>query len=574
MNLCYIVQKKSPSVISIKSIFSEIYKHKKVLLLANFVAILATLISLPVPLLIPLLIDEIILGRGGAITQTIDQYVSIGSPEYYILMVLLITLFLKAISLLFNLLHIRLFTKISKQVTYVIRKRVLNHLQTVSMSEYDMLGSGAVSAKVITDVDTIDKFVASSVGEIVVEFLTLLSISAVILYLNWQLALVILILNPLALSFYLRIFRSVAKIKKKENKAIEVFQNSLTESLALYNQIRVQNREGYFLNDIDNKAKEIRDKGYNFGLKSEMALEFSRLLIMYSHDIFRAMGIFMVLIGALTIGKMLAIFAYAWIIMRPVDKLMNYTHLYFNAKTSLERLNEILELHSEPKYEAKTDPFKDEKTASIRLENLSFSYDGNAIVLDNINLNIEQGEKVAIIGETGSGKSTLAQILIGLYPISDGKIFYNEHEIREIGYEKIRENVGFVLQSPLMFNNTLRFNLTLGKDYADETIYEALKISQLYNFVDALPNRLDTIVGKNGTKLSGGQKQRLSIARVLLDDPKVIIFDESTSSLDNETEDKLLEALSMYVKDKTVITIAHRRNSIEKADRVINLSEL
>jgi ATP-binding cassette subfamily C protein len=545
-----------------------------VLLWANLVAVLATLISLPVPLLIPLLIDEIILGKGGKITQTIDQYLTIGSPEYYILTVLLITLFLKAISLLLNLLHIRLFTKISKEVTYVIRKKVLSHLQTVSMSEYDMLGSGAISAKVITDVDTIDKFVASSVGEIVVEFLTLLSISAVILYLNWQLALVILVLNPLALSFYLRIFRSVAKIKKKENKAIEVFQNSLTESLELYNQIRVQNREAYFLNDIDKKAKEIRDKGYNFGLKSEMALEFSRLLIMYSHDIFRAMGIFMVLIGALTIGKMLAIFAYAWIIMRPVDKLMNYTHLYFNAKASIERLNEILELHAEPKYEAKVDPFKNEKTASIRLENLSFSYDGNAVVLNNINLKIEKGEKVAIIGETGSGKSTLAQILIGLYPITDGKIFYNEHEIREIGYEKVRENVGFVLQSPLMFNNTLRFNLTLGKEYDDETIYEILKVAQLYDFVEGLPKKLDTIVGKNGTKLSGGQKQRLSIARVLLDDPKVIIFDESTSSLDNDTEDRLLEALSSYVKEKTVITIAHRRNSIEKADRVINLSEL
>ncbi|MBU1669394.1 ABC transporter ATP-binding protein/permease [bacterium] len=561
-------------MISIKSILREIYKHKKVLMVANLVAILSTLLTIPVPLLIPLLIDEIILGKGGEITQTIDRYLTISSPEYYILTVLIITLILKAISLLLNLLHIRLFTKISKQVTYTVRRKLLNHLQTVSMSEYDMLGSGAVSAKVITDVDTVDKFVSSSVGEIIVEFLTLIGIAIVILVLNWQLALVILLLNPLALGFYLRIFRAVAKIKKRENKAIEVFQNSLTESLELYNQIRVQNREAYFLNDIDKKAKEIRDRGYQFGLKSEMALEFSRLLIMYSHDIFRATGILMVLLGFLTIGKMLAIFAYAWIIMRPVDKLMNYVHLYFNAKTSIDRLNEILDLKAEPKYEHKIDPFKGEKTASIRLENVSFSYDGNAEVLTNLNLEIKQGEKVAIIGETGSGKSTLAQILIGLYPICSGKIFYNEHEIKEIGYEKIRENVGFVLQAPLMFNNSLRFNLTLGKAYEDKVIYEALKVAQLYDFVNGLPHKLDTIVGKNGTKLSGGQKQRLSIARVLLDDPKIIIFDESTSSLDNETEDRLLEALEAYVKDKTVITIAHRRNSIEKAERVIDLSLL
>ena len=559
-------------MISIKSILREISKHKKVLMIANVVAILSTLLTIPVPLLIPLLIDEIILGKGGEVTQTIDQYMTIPSPEYYILVVLIVTLFLKAISLLLNLLHIRLFTKVSKQVTYTVRRKLLNHLQTVSMSEYDMLGSGAVSAKVITDVDTVDKFVSSSVGEIIVEALTLISIAMVILYLNWQLALVILLLNPLALGFYLRIFRAVAKIKKRENKAIEVFQNSLTESLELYNQIRVQNREAYFLDDIDKKAKEIRDKGYQFGLKSEMALEFSRLLIMYSHDIFRATGILMVLFGLLTIGKMLAIFAYAWIIMRPVDKLMNYVHLYFNAKTSIDRLNEILELKAEPKYEQKIDPFKGEKTASIRLENVSFSYDGNAEVLKNLNLEIKKGEKVAIIGETGSGKSTLAQILIGLYPICSGKIFYNEHEIKEIGYEKVRENVGFVLQAPLMFNNSLRFNLTLGREYEDDVIYEALKVAQLYDFVNDLPNKLDTIVGKNGTKLSGGQKQRLSIARVLLDDPKIIIFDESTSSLDNDTEDRLLEALEEYVKDKTIITIAHRRNSIDKAERVIDLS--
>jgi len=180
-------------------------------------------------------------------------------------------------------------------------------------------------------------------------------------------------------------------------------------------------------------------------------------------------------------------------------------------------------------------------------------------------------EKVAIVGETGSGKSTLAQILIGLYPIDKGEIFYNGVAIEEIGYELVRENVGFVLQSPMMFNNTLRFNLTLGKEYGDEVIYEVLKTTQLYDFVKKLPDNLDTIVGKNGTKLSGGQKQRLSIARVLLDNPKVIIFDESTSSLDNETENRLLEAVGLYSQDKTVIMIAHRKNSIEKADRVIEL---
>ncbi len=561
-------------MITIKLIFQEIVKHKRILFFANTVAIFSSVIVLPVALLLPLLIDELILGKGGVIIETIDNYFRVGEPTYYIFIVLLITLGLKAIGLLFSLLHIRLFTKISKEVTYTIRKRLLNHLQVVSMREYDLLGSGSVASKVITDVETVDKFVASSVGEVVVELLTLIGVAVVLLFLNWQLALVILFLNPLSIFIMLRTFRKVAKMKKEENRSIEHFQNTLTESLELYNQIRVQNREKYFLEMVDQQAKEIRDSAYLFGLKSEMALEFSRLLVFYSHDIFKALGIFMVLIGMLSIGKMLAIFSYAWVLMRPVDKLINFIHLYFNAKSAIERLNIILALEKEPHYEAKVDPFKGRVSASIELQDVSFSYDGKKEVLSHISLNIKEGEKVAIVGETGSGKSTLAQILIGLYPIDSGEIFYNGYSIKEIGYETVRQNVGFVLQAPLMFNNTLRFNLTLGREYCDEVIYEALKVAQLFDFVMGLEQKLETIIGKNGTKLSGGQRQRLSIARVLLDNPKVLIFDESTSSLDSKTETKLLEALEAYVKDKTVITIAHRESSIERADRVIDLNSL
>ncbi|MCK4441132.1 MAG: ABC transporter ATP-binding protein, partial [Sulfurovaceae bacterium] len=407
-------------MITIKSILNEINRHKKILILANIISIVSILLSIPVPLLIPKLIDEIVLGKEGWITETIDQYITIGSPEYYILVVLIITMLLRAISLLLNIIHIRLFTKIAKDVSYKIRKSLLEHLKIVSMSEYDILGSGSVSAKVITDVDTIDKFIASGVGEIIVETLTIIGVASIIFYLNWQLAVVILTLNPLALGFFLRVFKNIAKIKKQENKSIEIFQNSLIESLELYNQIRVQNREEYFLEDIDKKAKEIRDKAYLYGLKSEISLKFAQMLIMYSHDTFRAVGILMVFLGYITIGEMLAIFAYAWVIMKPMDKLMNFTNLYFNAKASIARLNEILRLKKEPIYKLKIDPFKDKTTASIRLKNVSFSYDKSTKVLKNINLEIKEAEKVAIIGETGSGKSTLAQILIGLYPIEEG----------------------------------------------------------------------------------------------------------------------------------------------------------
>ncbi|HHB94097.1 MAG TPA: ABC transporter ATP-binding protein [Campylobacterales bacterium] len=294
-------------------------------------------------------------------------------------------------------------------------------------------------------------------------------------------------------------------------------------------------------------------------------------MLRYSNDLFKAIALYLVFLGDMTIGDMLAIFVYAGMVMPPIHMIIKFVQDYHDAKEGMDRLNDILRLRIEPKYEMKIDPFKDAKTASIELKNVTFAYDKNKTVLKDFSLKIKAGERVAIIGETGSGKSTLANIIMGLYPLNSGEIFYNGVEAKEIGYEKIRENIGFVLQSPLMFNATLHYNLSLGKKYSDEEMFQVLKIAQLYDFVNELPEKLDTIVGKNGTKLSGGQRQRLSIARVLLDKPKVIIFDESTSSLDTQTEDKLLNALDDYIKDKTVITIAHRQTTIDKAERVVKL---
>ncbi len=407
-----------------------------------------------------------------------------------------------------------------------------------------------------------------------VQVFTLIGISIVLLYLNWQLALIVLILNPIVIKMFISAFKKVSKLMKKRNKAIGRFTNSLTESLELFNQIRVQNREFYMTQKINADAKRIRDRSYIFQIYASKSRSISRLFLMYSMDLFKMIAIYFVSTGEMSIGDMLAIFVYAGMVGSPIYMIIKFVQDYHDANEGMDRLNDILRLKQEPKYEMKRDPFKDTKTASIELKDVTFSYDENKTVLKNFNLKIEAGEKVAITGETGSGKSTLANILIGLYPLNSGEIFYNDVEVKEIGYEKIREHIGFVLQSPLMFNSSLRYNLSLGKKYSDEEMFKALKIAQLYDFVDELPKKLDTIVGKNGTKLSGGQRQRLSIARVLLDNPKVIIFDESTSSLDNETENRLLEALNPYIVDKTVVTIAHRQTTIDKADRVVELSLL
>ncbi len=548
--------------------------YKKSIIIANILAVVMTLISVPIPLFIPHLIDEVILGKGGDFTSIVNQFIEVSSPKYYILIVFILIITLYAINAFLGVVRNAYLNKTTENIRLNMRRKLLTHLKSVSMSEFDILGSGATSSKMGTDIGVVIDFLSSSMGNILVSILKLIGISAILLYLNWKLALVILILNPLVVKLFIKVFKKLSQLMKDRNRTIASFNNSLVESLELFNQIRVQNREEHFFDKVNSDATKIRDKSYEYDLEWNKSLVVARLLMSYSSTLFQMLAIYFVLLGDMSIGEMMAIFVYAGMIRQPINLLLRFTQKYHDAKEAMDRLNDILKLKKEQSFKMQINPFKGKETASIELKNISFAYDENKQIFKDFSLKIEAGEKVAIIGETGSGKSTLANIVMGLYPIDKGEILYNGVDIRKIGYEKVRENIGFVLQAPLMFNATLRYNLSLGKEYSDEEMYRVLKIAQLYEFVDELPNKLDTIVGKNGTKLSGGQRQRLSIARVLLDRPKVIIFDESTSSLDNETENRLLEALDEYIKNKTIITIAHRQTTIDTAERVVNLNNL
>jgi ATP-binding cassette subfamily C protein len=209
----------------------------------------------------------------------------------------------------------------------------------------------------------------------------------------------------------------------------------------------------------------------------------------------------------------------------------------------------------------------------LKVNKLSFSYIKDKPILENINMSIYIGCKVAIVGASGSGKTTLANILVGFYPFEEGEIVYGDISNKALKLSTIRENIHLILQHPKLFNDTMLFNLTLGDEYSDEQLQKALHIAQLDEVIERLELGLDTLVGKDGIKLSGGQRQRVAIARMVLSDPKVVIFDESTSALDVHTEAKLFQALHSFLKDKTVITIAHRISTIKSAEFIYVLED-
>ena len=322
---------------------------------------------------------------------------------------------------------------------------------------------------------------------------------------------------------------------------------------------------------IDN-AKAIEIASSQFGYKSEAATQFSSLIFLAGFEFLRATAMIMVLYNEVSIGEMFAIMGYLWFMITPLQDIVSIVFSYANAKTAIKRLNAILELKQEPKYPHKHNPFSHTHTNSISLKNITFSY-GDKEVIHNISLEIPKGKTVALLGNSGSGKSTLAHIILGLYATNKGEVYIDNIPVSEIGLDVVREHVALVLQNPRMFNDTLRQNISLGRNYSDDILYNALHVAQLGYLIEKLDKGLDTIIGKEGIRLSGGERQRLAIARMVVTQPNVIILDESTSALDVKTEALLFEALGEKLKNKTILIIAHRLSTISQADLIYVLKD-
>ena len=554
---------------SFRYLVNLVMRRRDEFVVANVIAVFATLASVPVPLLMPLLVDEVLLDTPGKLLAAIQYLFPSGlhTAAFYVFTVLVVTLVLRLISWVLTVWQTFIFYRISKDVIFKIRRKLLRRLGRVSIAEYESSGSGTISAYLVNDLNTLDSFIGSTVSRFLISVFTIIATTVVLLFLHWQLALFLLLLNPIVIYFTMLVGKRVKTLKRKENKAIEVFQQAIIETLSMIQQIRASNRDQHYVRKLIKSADTVRKHATTFAWKNDAAGRFSFLIFLIGFDLFRAIGMMMVVVSDLSIGEMIAVFGYLWFMLGPIQEVLGMQYAWFGAKAALERINRINTYELEPTYPQTVNPFVSAQTSSIEVDDLCLAYDGNDI-LRHIHFNVAAGEKVALVGASGGGKTTFVHALLGLYPGRHGRIAYNHVPIERIGLEIVRENIGCVLQHPMLFNGTIRDNLTLGREVDDHILWRALEIAQLAEFIKSKPKALSTIVGVQGLKLSGGQRQRLAIARILLTDPKVIILDEATSAIDYETEKNLYRDLFAYLKDKTVLIVAHRLSAVSQANRV------
>ncbi len=579
-----------PKNFSLRTLLHYIRSQKADFWHANVYAVLSTLVLLPIPMLIPLLIDEVLLGHPGRMSSSMDMMLAVpgqgqGEAWQYISIILAAVLILRLLGFVFANAMAFYATKITQKIGYLLRHRVLHHLERVAIAEYETLKPGRIAARTTQDVDTISYFTGMVVTTFLSAALMLLGIAAIMLWMNWVLALLVFILNPLFLGFSRIIGKKTGEYLRRHNEAYELYHEALNETLELFVQVRASNQERSFFGLLQNRAKAIRTASLDFGYKAAVAHSSSALLTATVVDIFRALGIAAVAYSDLTIGMMLAFLFYLSNLVQPINQLMGLVISYQSSKPAFERVNTLLKLQQEPDYPQLQNPFKGVKTTSLELKNITFAYghvnkaadhSGHVLsppVLYNVSLKVAAGAKVALIGPSGSGKTTLSQIMVGFYQPQSGEVLYDAVPVTQIGLPVVRANVALMLQQSLFFNDTIRMNLTLAAEMDDASIYKALRMAQLEDFVRSLQKGLDSLIGKNGIRLSGGQRQRLAIARLILSDPKVVIFDESTSALDNATESVLYETLGEFLQGRTTIIIAHRHTTIKQADTIFLLEQ-
>ncbi|MFH4368139.1 ABC transporter ATP-binding protein [Vibrio diabolicus] len=556
-------------------LITQVKKHKSKLIIANLIAVLATLISVPIPLLMPLMVDEVLLDQPAKGLAAMNAILPEAwhTPTGYIFFTLFLVVLMRAASQGLNILQSRQFTLVSKTITFEMRSKMIDKLGRISIRQYETKGSGGINAHLITDIETIDKFIGSTLAKFVISFLTVIGTAIVLLWLDWRLGLFILLVNPIVIYFSRKLGSMVKHLKRKENHSFEIFQNRLVETLDGIYQLRAANKEREFLQQLKDSANQVRVDADKYAWQSEAAGRVSFLLFLIGFELFRAVAMLMVMFSDLTIGQIFAVFGYLWFMLSPVQELLGIQFSWYSAKAALKRINDLLVLEEEQRPIPKVNPFKEDREVDVKVENVDFSYNNENKVLDNLSLHIPAGKKVALVGASGGGKSTLIQLLIGVYRQNSGSIRFNDELTEDIGFEVIRDKIAVVLQQPILFNDTLRHNLTLGGNFDEMSLWRALEVAQLQDVISQLNHGLDTQVGRNGIRLSGGQRQRLAIARMVLSNPQFVILDEATSALDTATEAALHKALTEFLRGRTTLIVAHRLSAVKQADLIYVLED-
>jgi len=472
----------------------------------------------------------------------------------------------------FNFLQGYLSEITSQGVAYDLRNAIFEKLQNLSFSYHDRVQTGKLMTRMTSDVELVRMFVGNGLLQLISALVMLIGAIVIMFLMNWLLAIIILALVPIILAVLFMFVRQVMPISRKVQQELGALNSILQENLAGLRVVKAFAREEYELDRYQNKNNDLLV--INLDLVGIFAKYFPSLFFIANLGVVAVIWIggLQVIGLQLTIGELVAFIGYLAFLLMPMFMIGMIGSMFSRAEASAQRLFEVVDAESEIQDKPDAVPLP-EVQGKVEFENVSFRYFGSENnILSEISFSADAGITVAILGRTGSGKSTVINLIPRFYDVSEGSVRVDGLDVRDVLLDSLRAQIGIVLQETTLFSGSISENIAYGKPGAQfEEIVSAAISAQAHDFIAELPDVYDTSVGERGVGLSGGQKQRIAIARALLVDPKILILDDSTSSVDAETEYKIQQALDLLMENRTSFVIAQRISTVRNADLILLL---
>ncbi|MBN1899694.1 DUF1854 domain-containing protein [Candidatus Sumerlaeota bacterium] len=460
-------------------------------------------------------------------------------------------------------------SRIGTSITFDMRGRLVNHLQQLSVAYYDKQQVGSLVGRVAYDTEAFHGFIHQITGGFLFQIIMVVGVGAVIFSINVELACYTLIPAPLVVTGSLLFWRYIYPRYYRFWDSSSKQAGMLSGTLSGIRVVKAFSQEQREMNRFNTVSKRLLKTRRGVDLSGSIFHPIMGLVFQLGGWIVWFVGGKNVLQGEMTLGSLMAFFGYLWMFYGPLGSLTQFTNWLTQFVTQAHRVFEILDTPEEI-VDAQSPIDLDQAKGEIKFERVNFGYNRNTPVLKDISLLIKAGEMVGIVGRSGSGKTTIVNLICRFYDVEDGKVLIDGHDVREIDKGSLRSNIGVVLQEPFLFRGRIWENMTYGKpDATPEEVFAAAKVGNAHDFIMQKAFAYDTWVGERGAGLSGGERQRIGIARVLLIDPRILILDEATSSVDAESEAAIQEALAEVVKGRTTIAIAHRLSTLRNAKRIL-----
>lgn len=483
--------------------------------------------------------------------------------------ILLTLICLYVVSALFSFIQGFTMTGIAQKITYKLRADISEKINKLPMKYFDKRTHGEVLSVITNDVDTLSANLNQSITQIITAICTLIGILVMMFSISWQMTLISLVILPVSALLVKNIVGKSQKYFKAQQDYLANVNGQVEEVYGGLNIVKVFNAEGKVTNEFEKANDNLYHSAWKSQFLSGLMFPVMNFIGNVGYVAVAVAGGYLAIQGTITVGNIQSFIQYNKQFTQPINQIAQISSMLQAMVAAAERVFEFLE-EDEEKNTAKQGTSVEQLKGNVKFDHVKFGYDAEKTIINDFNCDVKDGQKIAIVGPTGAGKTTMVKLLMRFYDVTDGAILVDGINIKDFERGELRKMFGMVLQDTWLFGGTVKENIKYGKeDATDDEVIQAAKAAHVHHFIKTLPNGYNSVLNEESSNVSAGQKQLLTIARVILTDPKVLILDEATSSIDTRTEIQIQKAMDNLMEGRTSFIIAHRLSTIKNADLIL-----